>query len=126
LRREEEYFGGNRQQTLERDGFRCTKILPNGKRCKNRTNLVVHHIDGRGRSVSKANRNNELSNLMTMCRGCHIDEHRVSRKKYSDATIRKIRIAAKIMSIPAVAKKFGMNHSYCYNIVRGTARSSVQ
>lgn len=65
--REQRHFGGLRESVLERDGYRCV-------RCASHGSLVVHHRDGQGRSVT--NPANALDNLETLCRACHINEHR--------------------------------------------------
>ena len=67
-RREEKNFGGNRELTLIRDRNRCV-------RCGSENKLTVHHKDRSGRGL-KSGHNNDLSNLETLCRRCHISEHR--------------------------------------------------
>ena len=67
LSREQRHFAGQRETVLERDGHACTK-------CGETALLVVHHRDGEGRG--KEQPNNELSNLITLCRSCHIEAHR--------------------------------------------------
>lgn len=66
--REAKYFNNNRAAVLERDNFSCTE-------CGSADSLVVHHIDRTGRGV-KGGHNNDVSNLKTLCRSCHIEEHR--------------------------------------------------
>lgn len=68
LQREQRYFSGQRESILKRDGYKCTT-------CGRTNQLVVHHKDGAGRG-NKAPNNNP-KNLKTLCRGCHIDAHRV-------------------------------------------------
>jgi len=68
MRREEEYFGGQREAALERDGYVCTT-----EGCGAKRDLVVHHVDGKGRGCP--NPNNELPNLTTKCRPCHVRIH---------------------------------------------------
>lgn len=63
LLRELKYFGGNRPSVLRRDDYRCVD-------CGNEENLIVHHIDG-----SKG-KNNEMKNLVTLCRRCHPKRHK--------------------------------------------------
>jgi 5-methylcytosine-specific restriction endonuclease McrA len=67
VRREMRHFEGNREAVLRRDGMRCTE-------CGNTRLLTVHHIDGNGRSCETPN--NDMSNLTTLCRSCHIEIHR--------------------------------------------------
>jgi len=70
LIREEKHFNGNRQATLERDGFKC--VL-----CEATEDLVVHHKDGNGRGKEKPN--NNIENLETLCRSCHMKVHFYSK-----------------------------------------------
>lgn len=56
-----------RREVLERDGYRCT-------RCGRAGRLEVDHI----RPVY-AGGSDDLDNLRTLCRGCHIDRHRRKR-----------------------------------------------
>ena len=60
-------FGGMREVILERDGRKCTK-------CGSTKLLLVHHKDRQGSPVKV--KNNDESNLVTLCRKCHINEHR--------------------------------------------------
>lgn len=64
------YYSGNRLRVLTRDNFKCT-------RCPADKQLVVHHLDKHGnREVYDSTRNDEMSNLVTLCRSCHLKEHR--------------------------------------------------
>ena len=65
--RERVYFDGNRELALRRDNYKCNK-------CNSSDQLVVHHKDETGRGAKE--HNNDLSNLETLCRGCHINLHR--------------------------------------------------
>lgn len=65
--REQHHFSGVRQQALHRDNYRC-------QHCHSSVDLVVHHVDCKGRGHNHPD--NSLSNLMTLCRRCHIQEHR--------------------------------------------------
>jgi len=66
-RRERIHFDNMRDTVLDRDGHACTQ-------CRSEDNLVVHHKDGNGRGSQSPN--NELSNLTTLCKACHANEHR--------------------------------------------------
>lgn len=59
------YFGGLRELVIERDQHSCT-------RCGQGESLIVHHLDG-------DTMHNVLSNLTTLCRGCHARVHGLSR-----------------------------------------------
>lgn len=59
------FFGGLREQVLERDGFRC-------RGCGQRSGLVVHHRD----------QHNRANMLVTLCTRCHIRIHHSSGLSY--------------------------------------------
>lgn len=59
------YFGGNRKKILAL--YKNTCVI-----CLSQINLIIHHIDGSGHTD---NINNELSNLIVMCRKCHPKYH---------------------------------------------------
>jgi hypothetical protein len=52
------FFGGLREQILERDQFRCSA-------CQTRSRLLVHHRD----------QNNQARSLITLCIRCHMRIH---------------------------------------------------
>lgn len=57
-------YNNPKKQALERDKYKCQ-----GNDCKKTSNrLEVHHKDGN-------TSNNDLSNLITLCRSCHAREH---------------------------------------------------
>ena len=58
--------GGKWHEVLMRDNFQCTV-------CANSHNLIIHHRD-------ENNQNNKLSNLQTLCRGCHSRHHNAQRE----------------------------------------------
>jgi len=65
---EQNRFGGNRLKAVERDNYTC-------QICNSKKLICVHHIDKTGRSVDD-NHNNDLKNLITLCRKCHMNVHR--------------------------------------------------
>lgn len=67
INREQRHFEGKRNSVLSRDGRRCS-------RCGNTSKLVVHHKDRLGRGNKQPN--NALVNLETVCRRCHLLEHK--------------------------------------------------
>lgn len=74
LRYEKDYFGCNRNKALERDNYSC-------RLCSSAEQLVVHHLDETGKMMegrieARKSTNNELSNLQTLCRSCHMKIHR--------------------------------------------------
>lgn len=62
----ENNFNGNRMATIKRDGFTCQV-------CHGMSNLVVHHKDCS--EWGSENRNNDIDNLITVCRACHPKLH---------------------------------------------------
>ena len=58
-------FGGNREKAMERDGYKCVI-------CGATEDLGVHHKDFSGQTNKP---NNELDNLMTVCKSCHTNIH---------------------------------------------------
>jgi len=58
-------FGGNRQKIFSLYAHRCAM-------CKSDTSLVIHHVDGSGNSEKT---NNNLDNLILLCRSCHAKIH---------------------------------------------------
>lgn len=69
--REKRWFDGLRGKVLARDGHTCTVC---GFTSANESQLIVHHIDGNGRGSLSPN--NAMANLTTLCRACHMNEHR--------------------------------------------------
>jgi 5-methylcytosine-specific restriction endonuclease McrA len=63
-RQDEEYFGGLREQVLERDEYRCRVCGASGR---DKRSIIVHH---RVRGVSK------LDLMIALCPGCHAKVHR--------------------------------------------------
>lgn len=65
-RQDEEYFGGLREQVLERDGYACRVCGASGRR---KRSIVVHHrVPGKS----------TLNLMISLCPGCHA---KVSRTK---------------------------------------------
>lgn len=56
-----------RDAALRRDKYTCQD-------CGGKRQITVHHKDRNGRG--KPQPNNKLSNLKTLCRKCHMREHR--------------------------------------------------
>lgn len=76
LSRDMERFGMDTTEVLERYDFKCQEcgmtqeqhIIIFGSR------LIIHHIDGMGRTSD--NINNDINNLIPLCRRCHAKVHR--------------------------------------------------
>ena len=69
-------WGRRRLEALERDGWRC-------QRCGEPGRLEVHHR----RKVADGG-TDDLDNLVTLCRGCHLRAHRRVLSPRQAATLR--------------------------------------
>ena len=56
------HTGGRWQEVMDRDKKQC-------RTCGAKIRILIHHID-------KNHKNNELGNMMVLCRACHMDIHR--------------------------------------------------
>ena len=77
------YFGGNREKAIQRDKEKCVKCGLTRKQHKRKygRDITVDHIDGKGCRVPKAEKNNSLSNLQTLCSRCHTRKDSKNNKK---------------------------------------------
>ena len=111
--RERRWFGDNREKALIRDGHRCTV-------CGNRTNLHVHHKDGKGRGYKQSD--NNLTNLITLCNPCHQKAHNIynisNNPKYIDAV--KI-MSGNGLSTRKIGAYLGISHTTVRVIRNGLA-----
>jgi len=71
--REDRWYNGNRELAIQRDGSKCVK-------CGKTSSLDVHHKDFMGRGYT-GKINNDLTNLETLCDGCHRKAH-AKRERY--------------------------------------------
>jgi hypothetical protein len=69
--KDRKFFGGNRQVVLSRDGYECVICGMTNDEHKELFNreLTIHHIDGNG--VNSVVKNNDISNMETLCLKCH-------------------------------------------------------
>lgn len=81
-------------ECLKRDGGKCTK-------CGGVDQLLVHHIDG-SRRTGKLN--NEMSNLLTLCRKCHSIVHGQKRENMENDVV-EMREAG--FSFREIGEKYG-------------------
>lgn len=72
-----------RRAIVERDGWRCTACGRAAGR------LEVHHV----KSVFDGGAMYDPSNLRTLCRDCHLEQHRDTHARLRRATMRPDRLA---------------------------------
>ena len=80
-----EYFGGNREAVIQRDGERCVQcgMTREAHRAKYNMDINVDHINGKGYNVPKEERDNRMENLQTLCSPCHCRKDIVRSPKLS-------------------------------------------
>ncbi len=93
--------------TLIRDNYKCAK-------CNTDYKLVVHHIDG-SRKYGVSKMNNNLSNLMTLCKKCHAEAHGYIADKTRFNTIKNLYMENK--SLGDIGKIFGVSRQRIYQIM---------
>lgn len=118
IARNKRRFSGNRDKVLERDGHKCVV-------CKKVSNSI-HHLDGRGYQNSDTP-NNDMNNLVTVCRHCHITVfHRDNIKHLNKTpwnkgfTQKDPRVAKNILGV----KKYCGSIKGCHNIYPNRKRPS--
>lgn len=70
-------FGGLKNVVYERDNNSCVccGLTRHLSLKMYGCNLSIHHIDGNGYQKTKADKNNNINNLVTLCAACHTKEH---------------------------------------------------
>jgi 5-methylcytosine-specific restriction endonuclease McrA len=71
-----EKYGISSNQIYRNGNNAIIAVRKAGRRCQicgNTGNLAIHHKDGNGRNLLEGNKkpNNNLNNLMVLCRSCH-------------------------------------------------------
>ena len=68
------YYGGNREKVIQRDGEKCIKCGITRKQHlrKYKRDITVDHINRLGRGVKLEIKDNRLENLQTLCISCHM------------------------------------------------------
>lgn len=75
-------YGVNGYKALVRDHYAC-KMCGKTKADIGFRNIEIHHIDGNGSRKPVKERNNDLSNLVTLCKPCH-REVEIIRRGYAN------------------------------------------
>jgi len=102
-----------RKKVLERDNYTCQK-------CGKRTNLV-YHLDGISSNCLAKERNNDLNNLLTLCRVCGVitnKENFKEDKKVDKNRGLKIYKLSKKMSQVKIAKKYHLSRQRISQILQ--------
>lgn len=120
--RDEFEYGGNREKVIQRDGEACVKcgMTRQEHRARFGKDITVDHIDGKGRGSEK--KNNDPSNLQTLCSPCHTlkdGQRRVYPRKLSDEQVAEIKLLYETNPGTVLAKKYGVSRSTIYYIATG-------
>ena len=118
-------YSGNREKAILRDGEKCTNcaLTREEHRVKYHKDITVDHIDGRGTNLPRAERNNSLDNLRTLCLGCHASKDNKQRKItfVQAVNIRHMREELRQVDI---AKLYGVSQEYVSQIIREVWRKA--
>lgn len=76
------HFGGNRELVIQRDGEKCVEcgMARSEHRAKYGKDISVDHIDNNGYYKPRDQRNNDMSNLQTLCLRCHSNKDNRHKK----------------------------------------------
>ena len=106
-----------RKKVLERDNYTC-------QLCGIEAN-EVHHKDGSGSNVLHKEMNNNMNNLVILCRKCHAQEdlklcgNTFSKGKWEEETERNAEILelAKKISAAEIGRMFGITRQRVYQLI---------
>lgn len=126
IARDRRMFGGNREKAIQRDGEKCVKcgMTRDEHREKFKTDITVDHIDGKGNGVPLAQKNNDLSNLQTLCHNCHMLKDTTTRK-LSDVQVINIKHIGKAATAKQIADMYGVCHNTVSRIRNGKFRRTI-
>lgn len=92
---------------LDRDDWKC-------QRCGSTSKLLVHHIDNSRVTHGQYQMNNELSNLLTLCRPCHSRVHGLTSNYHDVPEMRAIG-----MSYAEIGKELGISRQRVHQLYKG-------
>lgn len=118
-------FGGNREAAIDRDGGKCVWCGMTREQHweEYKRDITVDHIDGRGVNSAPEDKNNDMSNLQTLCVACHMKKDNKS-KTLTDIQVINIRHAKGSISGAKLAKMYGVTPSTIYNILNNRLRTA--
>ena len=124
-------YSGNRELVIQRDGGRCVKCgmtRQQHRRIFNR-DITVDHIDGRGYYTPVEEKNNDLSNLQTLCLICHGQKDTVrgrvragrdhSQSKLTEEAVKYIASQTERGAAEMLAKMYGVDPTTIRRVQRG-------
>lgn len=119
-------FGGNREKAIQRDGEKCVKC--GMTRAEHRVNfgrdITVDHKDGMGHGVPKHLKNNDLSNLQTLCIVCHASKDN-TQNKLTDAQVAEIMKLKGTMTQNVIGAMYNVHPTYIGQLYKGKWRKKV-
>lgn len=120
---DEQYFFGQREQVITRDCGKCVVcgITRSEHVLKYSRDITVDHIDGRGRNTD--DKNNDMSNLQTLCLHCHGKKD--APNKLTEAQALRIYLAEDKTERNFLCDEFGVNRQAGVDIMSGKSWSSV-
>ena len=120
-------FGGNREKAIQRDGEKCIRcgITREQHRIRYGKDITVDHIDKMGVSVAKHLKNNELSNLQTLCLRHHVMKDN-ALGKLTDIQVINIRHIGKTISTTKIAKMYGVTQQHICDVLNGLSRTELR
>lgn len=98
---------------LHRDGFKCTE-------CGATENLVVHHID---ESRKTGQLNNDLENLVTLCRKCHSERHGFTGNPARKKEVEELKESG--MSFSEIGQKMGITRQRAHAIYHSRGKERL-
>lgn len=113
-------FSGYRELVIKRDSEKCIKcgITRDEHKLKYGRDITVDHIDGKGMNAPKSEKNNDLSNLQTLCLSCHMRKDTKIRKITLNTAVNIIHMQD-ALTAEETAELYGLNAEYVNRLQRG-------